>query len=471
MTPEDQVHGFGMDKEKSAVEILMSINTPNRCNLNKGRPRLMKIKHQGQRIAIAFLILMACSPVTLAGAEEAAKINYADTAWILISSALVMLMLPGLALFYGGMVRRKNVLGTLMHSFVPLGVITVQWVLIGYSLSFGEDIGNFVGNLDKALLSGISYTDLNGTIPDYLFCMFQLMFAIITAALISGGMAERVKFSAYIVFIFVWSTLVYDPICHWVWGGGWLSDLGALDFAGGTVVHISSGVAGLSAALVLKKRRGFPGSMMIPHSLPLTLLGAGLLWFGWFGFNAGSALAADEIAVLAFTNTQVATGAGLLGWVAMEFSKIGKASALGAASGIVAGLVAITPAAGFVEPLWAMVIGFAAGVICYGAVIMKVKLGYDDSLDAFGIHGIGGAWGALATGLFVTVGGTGLLAGNLKQVGIQVIGIVAAAAYSFVVTYVIVTVIDKTIGFRVDDEEEEMGLDTTQHGETGYNLV
>jgi len=431
----------------------------------------MKIKHQGHRIAIALLILMACSPVPLAGAEEAAKINYADTAWIMISSALVMLMLPGLALFYGGMVRRKNVLGTLMHSFVPLGVITVQWVLIGYSLSFGEDIGSFVGNLDKAFLSGISYTDLSGTIPEYLFCMFQLMFAIITVALISGGMAERVKFNSYIIFIFVWSTLVYDPICHWVWGGGWLSDLGVLDFAGGTVVHISSGVAGLSAALVLKKRRGFPGKLMIPHSLPFTLLGAGLLWFGWFGFNAGSALAANEIAVLAFTNTQVATGAGLLGWVVMEFYKAGKASALGAASGIVAGLVAITPAAGFVEPLWAMVIGFAAGVFCYGAVILKVKMGYDDSLDAFGIHGIGGAWGALATGLFVTVGGTGLLAGNLKQVGVQIIGIAAAAAYSFVVTFVIVTVIDKTIGFRVNDEDEEMGLDTTQHGETGYNLV
>lgn len=431
----------------------------------------MKIKHQGMRIAAAFLILAAVFPASLAVAEEAAKINYADTAWIMISSALVMLMLPGLALFYGGMVRRKNVLGTLMHSFVPLGVITVQWVFIGYSLSFGEDIGHFVGGLDKAFLMGISYTDLNGTIPEYLFSMFQLMFAIITVALISGGMAERVKFKAYVVFIFVWSTLVYDPICHWVWGGGWLGDLGALDFAGGTVVHISSGVAGLAAALVLKKRRGFPGSMMIPHSLPLTLLGAGLLWFGWFGFNAGSALAADEIAVLAFTNTQIATGAGLLGWVTMEFLKIGKASALGAASGIVAGLVAITPAAGFVEPLWAMLIGFVAGGLCYAAVVAKVKMGYDDSLDAFGIHGIGGAWGALATGLFVTVGGTGMLAGNLKQVWIQLVGIGASAAYSFVLTYVIVTVIDKTIGFRVNDEEEEIGLDNSQHGETGYNLV
>ena len=422
-------------------------------------------------LAFCFTFFLLSFLPTQAFAEEAAKISYADTAWILISAALVMLMLPGLALFYGGMVRRKNVLGTLMHSFVPLGVITVQWIVIGYSLAFGEDIGKFIGGLDKAFLAGITYKDLNGTIPEYLFCMFQLMFAIITAALISGGMAERVKFKAYIVFIFVWSTLVYDPICHWVWGGGWLAELGALDFAGGTVVHISSGVAALAAALILKKRRGFPGKLMIPHSLPLTLLGAGLLWFGWFGFNAGSALAADEMAVLAFTNTQVATGAGLLGWVCMEIVKMGKASALGAASGIVAGLVAITPAAGFVEPLWAIVIGFAAGMICYAAVVMKMRLGYDDSLDVFGIHAVGGAWGALATGLFVTVGGTGLLAGNLKQVWIQIVGIGAAAAYSFVLTYGIVIAIDKTIGFRVDDEEEEMGLDTTQHGETGYNLV
>lgn len=429
----------------------------------------MRILNRGHLWIIS--VILALFPLSVAEAEEVAKINFADTAWILISSALVMLMLPGLALFYGGMVRRKNVLGTLMHSFVPLGVITIQWVLIGYSLSFGEDVGKFIGNLDKAFLMGIDFKDLNGTIPDYLFCMFQLMFAIITAALISGGFAERVNFKAYIIFIFVWSTLVYDPIAHWVWGGGWLGDLGALDFAGGTVVHISSGMAALAAAMVLKKRAGFPGKLMIPHSLPLTLLGAGLLWFGWFGFNAGSALAADETAVLAFTNTQVATGAGMLGWVLMEFYKMGKASALGAASGIVAGLVAITPAAGFVEPLWAMVIGFLAGGLCYAAVVMKIKIGYDDSLDAFGIHAIGGAWGALATGLFVTVGGTGLLGGNLQQVGIQIVAIAAAAAYSFVITLGIVIVIDKTVGFRVNDEDEEMGLDTTQHGETGYNLV
>jgi ammonium transporter, Amt family len=428
----------------------------------------MKIRIQASRVALTFLFMLL--PV-IASAEETSKISYPDTAWIMISSALVMLMLPGLALFYGGMVRRKNVLSTLMHSFIPLGVITIQWVLFGYSLAFGNDIGHFVGDLSKVLFIGIDYKTLSGTIPEYLFSMFQLMFAIITVALISGGMAERVDFKAYIAFIFIWSTVVYDPICHWVWGGGWLGDMGALDFAGGTVVHIASGTAALAAAIVLKKRRGFPGRLMIPHSLPLTLLGAGLLWFGWFGFNAGSALAADEMAVLAFTNTQIATGAGLIGWLLADFIKLGKASALGAASGIVAGLVAITPAAGFVEPLWAMVIGFLAGFICFYAVIMKIKVGYDDSLDVFGIHAIGGAWGALATGLFVTIGGTGLLAGNISQVWTQLVGIFAAGSYSFVVTYVLVVVIDKTIGFRVNDEDEEMGLDTTQHGETGYNLV
>ena len=437
----------------------------------------MKSRIRGSLLVTSFVSLCL---VTLAHAEEVIakeppKLNGADTAWVLISSALVMLMLPGLALFYGGMVRRKNVLSTLMHSFIPLGVITIQWFAFGYSLSFaGADVGHIIGNLDKAFFSGIQMTTLNAgapTIPDFLFSMFQLMFAVITAALISGGIAERVNFKSYVIFIFVWSTLVYDPIAHWVWGGGWLQTMGALDFAGGTVVHIASGTAALAAALILKKRRGFPGTLMIPHNLPFTLLGAGLLWFGWFGFNAGSALAANETAVLAFTNTQIATGAGMLGWLLAEYLKSGKGSALGAASGVVAGLVAITPAAGFVEPFWAMVIGFVAGFVCLQAVVMKVKLGYDDSLDAFGVHAIGGAWGALATGLFVTVGGTGMLAGNLNQVGIQCIAIAASSTYSFIVTYVIVLVIDKTIGFRVTDEEEETGLDTTQHGESGYNLV
>ena len=421
------------------------------------------------RLGVFLFLFFVAVPSAMA--DETARISGADTAWILVSSALVMLMLPGLALFYGGMVRRKNVLSTLMHSFVPLGVITIQWCLIGYSLCFGEDIGKFIGGLDKAFFSGIDENTLNGTIPDFLFSMFQLMFAIITAALISGGLAERVDFKAYVIFIFVWTTVVYDPICHWVWGGGWLGELGALDFAGGTVVHISSGTAGLAAALVLRKRKGFPGPMMIPHNLPFVLLGAGLLWFGWFGFNAGSALAANESAALAFANTQVATAAGMIGWMLMEYIKIGKPSALGAASGIVAGLVAVTPAAGFVTPLWSIVIGLLAGVFCYFAVIMKMRLGYDDSLDVFGIHGVGGAWGALATGLFVTIGGTGLLAGNIQQVVIQIVGIAAAGAYSFVVTYGLATLLEKTIGFRVDEESEEMGLDNTQHGETGYNMV
>ncbi len=419
--------------------------------------------------SLLIVIILISSFVEAADAQN--SLNGADTSWILVSSALVMLMLPGLGFFYGGMVRRKNVLSTLMHSFIPLGVISIQWVVLGYSLAFGADIGHFIGGLDKVFLSGIDMNTMNGSIPDLLFCMFQLMFAIITVALISGGIAERVSFTAYVIFIFVWSTIVYDPICHWVWGGGWLGDLGALDFAGGTVVHISSGTAGLAAAIILKKRRGYPGPMMIPHNLPFVLLGAGLLWFGWFGFNAGSALAADQNAVLAFTNTQVATGAGMLGWVIAENIKSGKPSALGAASGIVAGLVAITPAAGFVTPLWSIVIGFAAGVICFSAVLAKFKFGLDDSLDVFGIHGIGGAWGALATGLFVSVGGTGLLDGNLNQVWIQLVGIAAAGLYSFAVTYVLVIIIEKTIGFRVDEENEEIGLDNSEHGESGYNLV
>ena len=421
-------------------------------------------------ISIASFLFLVLVSFVEAG-EKALPINQADTAWLFVSSALVMLMLPGLALFYGGMVRRKNVLSTFMHSFIPLGVITFQWIFIGYTLSFGADTGKVIGGLDKIFLTGITYETLQGTIPEFLFCVFQMMFAIIAAALISGAIAERVSLKGYVLFIFLWSTLVYDPICHWVWGGGWLDKLGSLDFAGGTVVHISSGTAGLAAAIYLKKRRGFPGSLMIPHNLPFTLLGAGLLWFGWFGFNSGSALASDGLASLAFINTQIAGGMGMIGWMLAEYIKMGKASALGGASGIIAGLVAITPAAGFVEPSWSIIIGLIAGYLCQIAVTLKIVLGYDDSLDAFGIHAIGGAWGALATGLFVTVGSEGLLDGNFAQVGFQIIGIIAAALYSFVITYGLVAIIDKTIGFRVDHDEEEIGLDNTQHGETGYNMV
>ncbi|MGA7826829.1 MAG: ammonium transporter [Geobacteraceae bacterium] len=410
----------------------------------------------------------------LALAEEAAAptLNTGDTAWMLISSALVLLMLPGLALFYGGMVRAKNVLSTMMHSFVVMGLVAVQWMVIGYTIGFGDDKSGLFGGLNKLMLSGISIDSLSGTIPEYIFAMFQAMFAIITIALISGAVAERIKFSAYCIFALVWTTLVYDPIAHWVWGGGWLSKLtpAAIDFAGGTVVHLSSGISALALILFLGKRHGYPTERMAPHSLPLTLLGAGLLWFGWYGFNAGSALAANGTAALAFTTTTVAPAAAGLAWMVAEWIHAGKPSALGFASGVVAGLVAITPAAGFVTPGWALVIGVGAGIICYLAVLMKAKLKYDDSLDAFGIHGVGGAFGAIATGAFATVGATGLISGNTAQFVSQIIAVSASAVYAFVVTCIIAFIIDKTIGLRVDKEDEIIGLDQTQHSESGYNL-
>jgi Amt family ammonium transporter len=416
------------------------------------------------------VIIGFCTP--LAAAEEAAnQISAGDTAWVLVSTALVLLMIPGLALFYGGMVRKKNVLSSMMHSFTAMAVIGVQWVVIGYTLAFGPDVGHFVGGLKYMFLNGIGPDSVSGTIPEYVFVMFQGMFAIITPALISGAVAERMKFSTYVVFILLWATLVYDPIAHWVWGeGGWLLNMGALDFAGGTVVHISSGVSALAAIMLLGKRKGFLQEAILPHNLTLTLLGAGLLWFGWFGFNAGSALASDGNAALAFTNTQVSAAAGCLSWLIAEWWYQKRPSALGAASGIVAGLVAITPAAGFVAPAWALVIGLAAGVICYLAVVMKARVGYDDSLDAFGIHGIGGTFGALATGLFATINGAGLIAGEPKQLMVQLIATVATMAYAFVVTFVLVWVLDKVMGLRVSDEEELLGLDQAHHGEKGYHF-
>ncbi len=401
-----------------------------------------------------------------------------DTAFMLVATAMVMLMTPGLALFYGGLVRSKNVLSTTMQSFVCLGVITVIWVLYGYSLAFGPDIGHFVGNLDFAGLKNVGLTPgpYSDTIPDLLFCAFQLMFAIITPALITGAIAERMKFSSYLLFIVFWSTFVYFPICHWVWGqGGWLGEMGALDFAGGTVIHINSGAAALVACLMLGKRKGYGRDAMHPHSLPLTVLGAGLLWFGWFGFNAGSALSAGPVAVLALMTTQVATGAGLLAWVLAEWKVQGKPTVLGAASGALAGLVAITPGAGFVSPVSAMIMGGVAGVLCYAAVVLKGRFGYDDSLDVVGIHGVGGLWGALATGLFASTaanpdGANGLFFGNPGQFGVQAIGAGAAIAYSVVLTFIILKVIDLSIGLRVDNEDETQGLDVTAHGEVGYNL-
>ncbi|MDT8419752.1 MAG: ammonium transporter [Desulfuromonadales bacterium] len=413
---------------------------------------------------LPFIFLLFCST-----ALASEGLDSGDTAWMLVSSALVLLMLPGLALFYGGMVRSKNVLSTSMHTFAAMAIIGVQWIAFGYSLAFGG-AGSFIGSLDNVFLSGITPESLSGTIPTYVFVMFQGMFAIITPALISGAVAERMKFSTYCVFILLWATLVYDPLCHWVWGeGGWLAADGALDFAGGTVVHLSSGISALVIALILGKRIGYPQERMTPHNLPMTLLGAGLLWFGWFGFNAGSALAAGESAALAFTTTQAAAAAGALSWILIEWIHAGKPSALGAASGIVSGLVVITPAAGFVTPGWALLMGLSAGLVCYGGVMMKHRFGYDDSLDAFGIHGLGGAWGAIATGIFATVGATGLIGGNLHQLWVQVVGVVAAGAYAVVVTLVLLFVLDKTMGLRVEKDDERMGLDQSVHSETGYN--
>jgi ammonium transporter, Amt family len=405
------------------------------------------------------------------------RIDTGDTTWMLVSTALVMLMTPGLALFYGGMVRQKNVLGTIMQSFIALGVVTVQWVLIGYSLSFGPDIKGIIGNLQWAGLHSVGLDpnpDYAATIPHQAFMMFQMMFAIITPALISGAFAERFKFSTYLVFVLLWSTLVYAPLAHWVWGvGGWLRSLGTLDFAGGLVVHISSGVSALAAAIIIGKRKGHGHEHMPPHNLTMTLLGATLLWFGWFGFNGGSALASGALATSAFLMTHIAAATATLSWLIVEWKHRGKPTLLGAASGAVAGLVAITPASGFVGPLAALAIGFGAGAICYFGVNIKNFFGYDDSLDAVGIHGVGGTFGALATGLFASkainaAGADGAFFGNPSLLLVQFLSVAVAIVYAFSVTWIILKVLDRTMGLRVQQEEEVQGLDLSQHGESGY---
>ncbi len=420
------------------------------------------------------------APVAAASEAPAPKIDSGDTAWVLMSAALVLLMTaPGLALFYGGMVRQKNALGTLMQSFIILALISVQWVLWGYSLAFGPDKGGVIGGLEWAGLNGVGAApnaDYAATIPHTAFMLFQMMFAVITPALITGAFAERKKFSTFLVFVLVWATVVYDPLAHWVWGvGGWLRNLGALDFAGGTVVHISSGISALAAALVIGKRRGYGHQPMPPHNLPFTVLGASLLWFGWFGYHAGSALAANGLAAHAFMTTNTATAAAALGWMFTEWMSRGKPTVLGAASGAVAGLVAITPAAGYVTPVAAIVIGAVAGFICYTACNLKARLGYDDSLDVVGVHGVGGTWGALATGLFATklvneAGGDGLFHGNPKQLWVQLVAVVVTWVLGFVMTTVILKVLDATMGLRVTEEEEVVGLDLSQHSETAYML-
>jgi Amt family ammonium transporter len=377
------------------------------------------------------------------------------------------------------MVRGKNVLGTIMHSFFMIGLVSVQWALFGYSLGFGPSIGGFVGGLQWAGLHGVGLEpnpDYAATVPHQAFMVFQMMFAVITPALITGGFAERISFKAFVVFSLLWCTLVYDPVAHWVWGvGGWLHTMGALDFAGGTVVHINSGVAALAAALVMGRRIGYPKEPILPNNLTLTVLGAGILWFGWFGFNAGSALASGGLATSAFVVTHLAAATATLTWCLAEYLGRGKASVLGAASGSVAGLVAITPASGYVGPLAAIAIGGVVGMLCYSAINLKHAFGYDDSLDVFGVHGVGGAWGALATGIFASkainsAGGDGLLHGNAAQLGVQAVGVAATAIYSFVLTFVILKVVDALVGLRVTEQEEITGLDLSQHGEVGYNF-
>jgi len=408
------------------------------------------------------------------------EINAGDTAWVLASAALVMLMTPALGLFYGGLVRRKNVLATIMHSFFILALISVLWVLIGYTLAFGPDHFGLIGGLDWVGFHGVGAkpnADYAPTIPHQAYAVFQMMFAIITPALITGSFAERKRFKAFILFSIVWSLLVYAPVAHWVWApGGWLHELGALDFAGGTVVHISSGVSALVAALVLGKRVGFGEEKMDPHDLPMTVLGAGLLWFGWFGFNAGSALAANGLAVNAFVVTNTAAAMGALTWMTVSWLRHGHPSVLGAAAGAVAGLVAITPASGYVDPLASIAIGFGAGIICFFAVDLLKKIAkIDDALDVFAVHGVGGIWGALATGLFATTavndaGKNGLFYGNPKQLLIQAIAIVAVATFAAAMTWGILKVIGVLVGLRVPEKEEVLGLDTTQHGEIAYQV-
>ncbi len=402
--------------------------------------------------------------------------NNGDIAWILLASALVLLMTPGLALFYGGLARSKNASSTIMYSLMSMGIVGVVWVLWGYTLAFGPDVGRFIGDFSYFGLNNVSATEPGpyaDNMPHQAFMIFQGMFAIITPALVTGAFAERMKFSAYVIFIVLWVTIVYAPVAHWVWGGGWLGEVvPALDFAGGNVVHINSGVAALAAAIIFGKRLGFGSEPMEPHNVPMVVLGAGLLWFGWFGFNAGSALAADGNAVNAFVVTNTAAAAGILGWTAITWLMDGKPSVIGAASGAVAGLVAITPAAGFVGPMPAIIIGLVAGIVCDLAARLLVRLNLDDALSVWGVHGIGGTWGSLATGLFVGIGFGSLAAftdlSRAEQTLNQIIAIVATWGWAFVLTGVILWLIKITIGLRVSDNSEAIGLDIAEHGEASY---
>lgn len=440
-------------------------------------------------ICIVFMICMALPEHSHADISEApistpqlpvvsTRIDTGDTAWVLVSSAMVLAMLiPGLALFYGGLVRSKNVLGTIMQSFLILCLVTVIWILFGYSLAFGPDTLGLIGNLDWIGLQGVGFEPhptYGPTIPHQAFMVFQLMFAAITPALITGAFAERKRFSALILFAALWSIVIYCPLAHWIWGGGWLAKLGALDFAGGAVVHISSGVSALVCAFVIGQRRGYGADYFGPHNLPMTLLGTGLLWFGWFGFNGGSALGANSIAVASFVATHTAAAVGALVWVILEWIHRDKPTVLGIASGAVAGLATVTPASGYIGPFSAICIGLGAGIACYFAVIWKSRMGYDDSLDVVGIHGVGGVLGILATGLLASkavnsAGADGLFFGNPAQLGIQLLTVMAVGAFSCVGTYAILKLVDLVVGLRVSEEDELTGLDLSQHDERAYS--
>ena len=421
---------------------------------------------------IAVLVLLLFFGTDLLTAQEGVKVDTGVTSWMLTSTALVLLMIPGLAMFYGGLVRKKNVLGTMMHSFVAMGIMSVLWVAVGYSMSFGENVlgGWFGWNSDYFFLRGIDDTIMEGGIPEYVFSMFQGKFAIITPALIAGAFAERVTFKGYVIFIAVWGIVVYNPLCHWVWAeGGFLYEMEAIDFAGGTVVHISAGVSGLVAALYLGGRRGHPKTAVPPSNLVMTMMGAGLLWVGWFGFNAGSSINSGLDTAQALTATQAAAAAGALVWMLIEGIHQGKATALGFASGILAGLVAVTPAAGVVTPAGAMALAALASLVCYFAIMLKNKLGYDDSLDAFGLHGMGGIIGAIFLVFFMRSEHS--VSEIMSQLGVQTLAVAIAIAYAAIVTLVLVIIIDKTVGLRASKEEEMQGLDASFHSEHGYGML
>jgi len=399
-------------------------------------------------------------------------LNSGDTAWVLAATALVMLMSPGVGFFYGGLVRSKTVVSMIGLSFLAFALASIQWVLFGYSLAFGSDVSGFIGGLNFFGLSGVGMGEapLANNIPHLIYMAFQLVFAAVTLAILTSCFAERVKLSSFIVLGLLWTTLVYDPLAHWVWAGGWSAQMGAIDFAGGTVVHISSGFSALAIALVIGKRMGFGSYVMEPHNIPMAMIGAAMLWFGWFGFNSGSALAANGLAASAFVVTNTAAAAGALSWLVASWVK-GKPSALGMVSGAIAGLVAITPASGYVDSMSAIVIGAVAGILCFMALLFRVRRGLDESCDAWAVHGVGGFWGAIATGIFATSAVnnyTGLIYGNFHQFEVQVIAAVAAVVYAFVVSYALARIVDATMGLRVTEDEEYVGLDISQHGEKAY---